>query len=223
MNMRRVIWPLTAALIGVALGGAAQRHRDHSPLKESRLYRDRKTVSLLQEADKAPRDSVLMIGDSITERAWAPTLCGRPALNAGVSAARTVDMVDLAKALSDKTHPSLTVVALGTNDAGWGATPIDQFKQDYRALLAPIRGPMMIVGIPPIEAAKLSPAMVGRPVAEMSAAIAAQNVALEQIAAEHHAIFVRPLAAMPTLDGAHPTAEGGRMWVGNIERSCPRT
>jgi lysophospholipase L1-like esterase len=215
--MRRLILPLVAAVAGLMAGGAAQQHRDKAPLREAANYRDRKMVSLMQEAEKAPAGVTLLIGDSIAERAWVPTMCGRAVFNAGISAARVQDMIEPAKDLAAKIKPDRIIVALGVNDINdWAATSAADFERAYRELLSGLGNrPVTLVAVQPIES--------GKPISSgMNAAmIGPENVIIRRIASETRATFVNSLRAMPTLDGAHPTVEGGRMWVANIEHSCP--
>jgi lysophospholipase L1-like esterase len=216
--MRRVILPLVAAAIGLMAGGAAQHHRDKSPLREAANYRERKMVSLRQEAEKAPPGVTLLIGDSIAERAWVPTICGRPIFNAGISSARVQDMVDPARELAAKIKPDRIIVALGVNDINdWASTSPADFERAYRELLSGVGSqPITLVAVQPIEQ--------GKPISNgMNASmIGSENVIIRRIASERRATFVDSLPVMPTGDGAHPTVEGGRMWVANIERACPR-
>ncbi len=60
--------------------------------------------------------SYLIIGDSISEAARWPNLCGHAPINVGIGYARTDTFLGHAKRLADSLRPDLVVVALGTND-----------------------------------------------------------------------------------------------------------
>jgi hypothetical protein len=58
----------------------------------------------------------LVIGDSLTEIARWPTMCGHDPLPAGISGARSDTWLPHAKTIADILKPDLVVLALGTND-----------------------------------------------------------------------------------------------------------
>jgi lysophospholipase L1-like esterase len=71
---------------------------------------------------------VLVIGDSITAANYFPTLCGRPALNAGIGWATSHDWAPHAAELVRRARPSIVVLALGNNDTR------SDWRDDYRAI-----------------------------------------------------------------------------------------
>jgi lysophospholipase L1-like esterase len=203
------------AITALAAGAGLQGWQDHRTSTRLNVYLRKKHWALTRQAAVAPAGGVLLIGDSISEQAWVPMLCGKPVLNAGVSAARARDMIGLAHDLATRLKPSIAIVAIGTNDAGWGRTPADRFEQDYRALAAPLSPARLIfVGIPPVEPGKINSTSVD------PAARLADNAVIQRLAQTQGATFAYP-AVMPTEEGIHPTPEGTRMWVATIERACP--
>jgi lysophospholipase L1-like esterase len=90
----------------------------------------------------------LAIGDSITELADLPTICGRSPINAGIGGATSTTFVKLGRRLSDLSKPDFVVIALGTNDAIQGR--IDGFKDRMINLIDSLHPlPVLIVPLPP--------------------------------------------------------------------------
>jgi lysophospholipase L1-like esterase len=69
-----------------------------------------------------------VIGDSITAANYFPTLCGKPALNAGISWSTSHDWAPRAAELVRRAQPSVVILALGNNDAR------PDWHDDYRKL-----------------------------------------------------------------------------------------
>jgi GDSL-like Lipase/Acylhydrolase family len=90
----------------------------------------------------------LAIGDSITELADLPTICGRRPINAGIGGATSATFVKLGRRLSDLSKPDFVVIALGTNDAIHGR--IDGFEDRMIQLIDSLHSlPVLIVPLPP--------------------------------------------------------------------------
>jgi len=90
----------------------------------------------------------LAIGDSITEWADLPRICGRKPLNAGIGWATTTTFVDLARELADHAGPDFIIVALGTNDALDHKE--DGFEARMKHILASLAPwPVIVVPVPP--------------------------------------------------------------------------
>jgi lysophospholipase L1-like esterase len=113
----------------------------------------------------------LAIGDSITEWADLPNLCGRKPINAGIGWATSATFQELAKELADRAKPDFIVIELGTNDALRGKT------RDFRARMSEMLSslnavPLLLV---PVQPAPLVPdreeinhdlSSLGRPIAD---------------------------------------------------------
>src|SRR4051812_42762010 len=85
-----------------------------------RMHWTERMDAILSQADQMPPGSVVVIGDSITEYNRFETLCGRPALNAGIAWARTADWLPAAPNVTRKVP--LVILAIGFNDkfsASW--------------------------------------------------------------------------------------------------------
>lgn len=80
----------------------------------------------------------LAIGDSLTEGARLPLLCGRTGINAGIAGATTETFLHRAKGLAAAARPDFVVVGLGTNDALRGND--DDFRKRLEAIVASLSG-----------------------------------------------------------------------------------
>jgi lysophospholipase L1-like esterase len=90
----------------------------------------------------------LAIGDSITELADLPTICGRHPINAGIGGATSTTFVELGGRLSKLSKPDFVIIALGTNDAIHGL--IDGFEDRMINLIKSLHPlPVLIVPLPP--------------------------------------------------------------------------
>ena len=67
-------------------------------------------------ASNGARPAYLVIGDSLTEIARWPAMCGHAPVAAGISGARTDTWLPHAKAVADALRPKFIVLALGAND-----------------------------------------------------------------------------------------------------------
>jgi len=159
MTMRKALITLVSATIcliaGIAVGRVWQARLRPSQSVTHRIYFDNRSYALREVAMKAPHGQILLIGDSITEFAWLPPLCGRPTFNGGISAARVQEMIGPAVTLVRLLRPAHVFVALGTNDARNGrTTPIGDFEAAYKKLVDAI-GPvsLTLVGVMPFDVA----------------------------------------------------------------------
>jgi lysophospholipase L1-like esterase len=89
-----------------------------------------------------------MIGDSITEFADLPEICGRKPINAGLTGATTATFRASAKKFAEHSQPDFVVIALGTNDAiqkqGEG------FRARFEELLSTLKKwKIIVVPVPP--------------------------------------------------------------------------
>lgn len=155
---------------------------------------------------------VIFLGDSIVEFATLPSLvCGHPLVNAGVSGVSTTSGIDSVVApLFGSAPPRLVLIALGANDAGKRRSA-DQFKSDYRSLIArlrPLGSGIALLGVPPTEGA------MPQAQEESDRLIRAYNETLPSLARETGADFI-PLPPMPaghTVDGLHLNSAGYAIW-----------
>jgi lysophospholipase L1-like esterase len=100
---------------------------------------------------------ILVIGDSITERAKLPeTIDGKRVINAGIGGTSVEDFGRIVPILIER-QPSLIAVALGTNDTA------ESLRTNYEALLIQIKklSPRLLaVGVTPQDGAELKNAQI---------------------------------------------------------------
>ena len=158
----------------------------------------------IQQGDKAPR--YLAIGDSITEGALLPEICGRRPINAGIIGATVKTFERLGPRLADMAQPDFIILALGTNDA---LRSVRGFPEQLAALVGALkRWPVIVVPLPPGEDVKDA--------AAFNAAIAALQVPK-----------AKPLDRVETTDGIHLTPAAYAAWKDSIVAAasgaiCPR-
>jgi len=217
---RKLLLPLAGLLCvigGIVIGRAWQMRLPLPQTVVRALYVERRGFALDKMAAKAPPGLVLLVGDSISEFAWIPSLCGRPVFNAGISAARVRDMIRPAASLARRLSPSHIVIALGANDARPRATGMAEFRRDYEALLDGLGpAPKTLVGV-----MQLDPAHPEHGGWLNTAAVDAENRIIREIARRRDARFVPAPLGVSTDDGIHPTAAGSRTWLAAIARYCP--
>jgi hypothetical protein len=183
---------------------------------ELRQYISRRKGILKLAAQDFPSGGVLILGDSITERAYLPTLCDRPVFNAGISFAGVGDIVDVAGKLIAEIKPSAVIIAIGVNDTAAGrVVDNDDWERDYRELLGAAKGiPVGVVGIMPVTGFT----GYSRP---DSADIKVKNQIISRIARQQHLAFAPPLGAISTFDGLHPDRTGYTAWRHQVALACP--
>ena len=95
-----------------------------------------------------PGPKYLAVGDSITEMADLPVICGRRPINAGISWATTGTFHTHGRRLAELAKPDFVVLALGTNDAV--RLKDNGFRVRFTALLTSLAAwPVIVVPLPP--------------------------------------------------------------------------
>lgn len=157
---------------------------------------------ILEQATQIPEGGSVIIGDSLVERQYLATLCGAPALNAGIGSATTREFTgnagQLYKALRNAKR---VVIGLGANDAL--RVPVPEYAANLRAIAGAFQGSdLAIVGVP------------DAPDYDRAASDTAREIG---------AVFV-PYAVpkSKTIDGLHLTAEGASIWQDALHKSVCR-
>lgn len=168
---------------------------------------------LIKAALKQVDDPVVILGDSIVQRATFPrTVCGRPIVNAGISGSTTSSGLDamLTKALGGK-QAAVVVVSLGLNDA---ATPVsaDLYRTNYLALLATLKSMtsrVAITAVTHVEAGKSDSTRIDDRVIDN------YNALLPTIAGDAGAslVVIPSMPAKYTTDGVHLNDAGYAIWT----------
>ena len=222
LSRRKMIILLGTALLIIAaaliFGEIRARHVDSR--RAELIYFEKRSRALLYQARQRPAGGVIALGDSITELTHFTQLCGRPALNAGMTGARLEDILPLADRIVPIIQPDIVTVAVGINDSRKSYhTPIAAWEAAYRGLLKKLSGRRVIlVEIQPVEDGKpLGPDYFDR------GSIAERNRVIRRLGRAFH----MPVVAAPasgrglTEDGAHPNPEGARRWLARLADVCP--
>lgn len=181
---------------------------------------------MIKSALKDAKDPIIVLGDSIVQRAALPrTLCKRPVINAGIDGSTTSSGLGgmLKKAIGDK-KAALIVVSLGMNDAE-NMDGVDAYKKNYSALLTSLKTMTSRLALASVTGLELGKPDVGH---RTQQAIDGYNAALSDIARDADASVIT-IPAMPagfTTDGIHLSASGYAIWTKAISDSitaalCP--
>lgn len=219
---KTIILLVVAALIIAAaaiFGEYRARHID--PRQAELIYFEKRSRALLYHARQRPSGGAIALGDSITELTHFTELCGRPALNAGLTGARLEDILPLADRILPIVQPEIVTVAIGINDSRKSFnTPIGAWEAAYKTLLGKLAGRhVMLIEIQPVEDGKpLGPNYFDR------ASIAERNRVIRRLGRSFHIPVVAApgSAAGMTEDGAHLNPEGARRWLAHLAKACPR-
>jgi len=192
-----------SALMLIGAGFAAAKYHSRVKLKGAlcdnvpciHLHMRKLAIeSVIAQRGKTP--SYLAIGDSITEAADLPEICGRRPINAGIGGATTATFKTEAARLAEMANPDFIVLALGTNDAFTGQ--FDGFRERYTALVSSLdRWRVIGVPVPP------SPKIPDVERFNREIALAAK----ESAATLNH---------VETIDGVHLAASGYVSWKQSI-------
>ena len=215
--MKKNVLTAVAAVAGLVVGGAgvAIAVKARAPQTAIKNYISGRYAILEEQAEKVPPGGVLILGDSIVERAFLPTLCGRPTFNGGVSSVKVHDVLRGGVELISEVHPSAVILAVGVNDAKRHAeTPTSRFRDDYDSFLIMAGSHVGVVQIMPVQYGRAA----GRQMND--GAIKEFNNVIAAEARAHGAVVVAPLVTLDTHDGVHPTPAGAAAWKADVEQAC---
>jgi lysophospholipase L1-like esterase len=212
---------LIACVVGataIFLSGYEFHKWRHPP---SREHFEAREQAILAHTRQNPTADFAIIGDSITEFAYLPSLCGRPVLNAGISGVTVSDAKELMALLSPVLKARTIVLAVGVNDAGTWTHQTGVVEEEYEQLvrLAQSSGAQVF-------AATVGPVTMRATAAYNLSRIAAINAQIKSVAARTRAMLIdlgAQLHADETTDGVHPNEAGNRRWRDLIEAAvCHR-
>jgi lysophospholipase L1-like esterase len=181
----------------------------HPPRREHFETREQ---AILAHARQNPTFDFAIIGDSITEFAYLPSLCGTPVLNAGIAGANVSDAKELMTMLSPVLQARTIVLAVGVNDAGTWASQRGAIEEEYEQLvrLAQSSGAEVFVAtVGPVASAAYDLSLIARINAQIKSVAARTGVMLIDLNAQLH--------ADETTDGVHLNEVGNRRWRDLIE------
>jgi len=191
------------------------RYRAKWPLQHEFL----RTLVVQHQAEQMPPGRIMLVGDSLTELAEVPELCGRRTFNVGIAGSTAGDWVPLLPGLIARAKPSAVVIGLGMNDATHKiSTPIAVWEDNFDQLLATIgKRPALVMAVPVIEPAKgLGPAID----LKRRKAI---NDSARRLAIRHGFRFSEsPLSVRgETFDGIHYDLPGAIKFGRRMQALCP--
>lgn len=168
---------------------------------------------MIKSALKDAKDPIIVLGDSIVQRAALPhTLCKRPVINAGIDGSTASSGLGgmLKKAMGDR-KAALIVVSLGINDAE-NMDSVDAYKKNYGALLSSLKTMTSRLSLAAVTGLEIGKPDVGH---RTQQAIDGYNAALPEIAREADAsvITIPAMTAGFTTDGIHLSADGYAVWT----------
>lgn len=223
-------WILTAGAIIIALAGgyklSSWRHRHPVITDVAQASRER---AILSHASQQKHFGTVVFGDSITELAYIPSLCGDSVLNAGVDGYLLAQSVALLKKLHAMVSADKVILIAGLNDAQM-TEPRDliKFRDDYDTYVhsAEDYGGQVLLGtVGPVAQGM----RYGSPFYD-TAFIDQINGVIRQTAQSHGLKLVDfnaalsgaagRLAATDTIDGAHLSTSGYAKWSGVLQASA---
>ena len=191
------------------LGIGAGLWRSQAQPGESGYAAIRKGV-LLDQAQSAPKGGVLLIGDSLTERAPVDRLCGLPVFTAGVSGAGVEDFNGMAAQLAQTLKPKLTIIAVGVNDAQW-TRDNPNLAESFRTIDADVGGASYVLPLMPDSKGQFGTAYFDP----------TKIVEVRQAIVSLHRPTLAPFNVMGhTIDGVHLDAAAKAVWRERLSELC---
>jgi GDSL-like Lipase/Acylhydrolase family len=182
-------------------------------------YVARKDAILAQVRQNQSYDYAI-IGDSITEQAYVPSLCGKSVFNAGIGGARIRDAAALMAELSPILRANTIILAIGINDTITTQKRNDTIQADFERLVRSAKGTGAEV-----FAATVGPVDITKPdgAAHDPGLINAINAQIRSSIEEDRLIDLNAnLKVDETRDGVHLTESGAQSWRSAIEAAiCP--
>lgn len=198
--LRSLIFVVVGIIVGAACAKIDSRLKIRSALaaddcsNASCAHLNRRILASQNQAKQTAGPFYIAIGDSTTEYASLPEICGRKPINAGVSGATVATFLPVAPTISSL-RPDFVLIALGTNDARLGLK--NGFPHRYGQLINAIGIRSIIVSVPP------SPAV---PDVEW---FNSQTVPLQSDRTQ-------PLQSVSTIDGIHLSPADYEHWRQSI-------
>jgi hypothetical protein len=92
-NRKITIWVLLLAILGIAAGSFLVGYRFYP---HRLAYQSARELAILSQAGEIDHPVMLMLGDSITELAYLPSVCDGAIFNGGIGGATLATISDLA-------------------------------------------------------------------------------------------------------------------------------
>lgn len=107
--MNKALLVVAGLALGISLGAAKWRG------SAEQFHREARMAAILDQAAQMPAGGVVVIGDSTAEFNRFDSLCGLPALNAGIAWSTAGDWLGDDLRVIRAARPSLVILALGSN------------------------------------------------------------------------------------------------------------
>jgi lysophospholipase L1-like esterase len=210
---------LCAAIAAAAFVCGYKVHEWRYPLTGRNRYVVRKEA-VLEQLRPNRLYHYVVVGDSITEFADLPSLCGKSLPNAGISGAAIHDAAELMDDLASILRAGTIIIAVGINDADTTRRRSDTIAQDFERLVRLAKdtaAEVFAATLAPMDATK--PAGAARDPGLVAAINAQIRASMEH---EHVISLDANLKPDETGDGVHLAEVGARHWRGAIEAAvCP--
>lgn len=179
-------------------------------------HRTIRTKVINYHAEQA-RWPVVVVGDSIAELAHFDSLCGAPALNAGISGITTGNMAPIAIDIIMREKPTLVVVQLGTNDSAAGNSTQDKaFAENYGKIIETAhKQGAQVIAMPLAQTADF-----GGGSKFDNTVIARRNEQIRGFGVTVAPLSIERLDRESSDDGVHPNSSGYVLWRNAIEAAC---
>jgi lysophospholipase L1-like esterase len=172
----------------------------------------RDMIEALGKMGRVDGPFVVVLGDSITQNARLPdTVCGMPLINAGISGSRTSTFIPFAEEMvAQKVKPTLSVIALGVNDAISGYQT--DFASAYRLLIDSLPKTQLLFVTP-------APIDLSKPVAARINVATLQFVSakiMEAANSRKARLIDLSKINIQSQDGVHPDAATYSLWIAAV-------
>lgn len=170
---------------------------------------------------------VLILGDSIVELAYINKVCGKDALNAGLSGAKIKDVNSLAHKLFGNLKLKLVIIAVGVNDTHPDdQTNLEEFKNYYNdtlSLLKKSKINVIVFNIEPVADYRKfdkSKYFDNIRITKLNSIVSGLNVPVIDLWTLMHKSNTNLLPETYTDDGVHPNVNGYRKWNAALSDAC---
>ncbi len=217
--MRKILAGMAWSGVVFASGGASAYAWMHG--KQPASHAQSRTKAIVSQAKQSDA-RVILLGDSISEMALLPQLCGKDVLNAGLGGANAAQVKTIAADILPGRKADLVVIAVGVNDAvGQAPTDTSAFTASYRQIitLAKATGARVVaVNVEPVVKANriFDPKRIeaeNRIIASMGVPTIDLWSAMRQPGTEW-------LPDSYSDDGTHPNPAGYSHWKAAVGKSC---
>ncbi len=226
-NRKFIISALLLAALATAAGSYLAGYRYYPQRHPNSLdYKSAREFAILSQVAEIDHPVTLMLGDSITELAYLPSVCDGAIFNSGVGGATLATISDLAPRIIKLVRPSAIIIAIGTNDANWSAkTAPDAFASQYKALIDEFRATgakVYAATIPPI-------ARKGESIIDPTHIVKLNRI-IESVAKATSTPLIEFYSGMQpldgflpddlTIDGVHLSPAGYSRWLRTLSSAC---